>query len=137
MSDLNSLFSICCCVSSDSISKSNIASLVSPISFSVSLICSKFSVISSLTSSLSPCVHSILAAKIGDDKRAYEFYLQTARLDLDDYNNEVHEGCHITSMAGTWMSFVKGFGGMRIKNDKPYFAPNIPQVLLGDVRLVI
>ena len=78
-------------------------------------------------SSLSPCVHSILAAKIGDNKRAYEFYLQTARLDLDDYNNEVHEGCHITSMAGTWMSFVKGFGGMRIKNDKPYFAPNIPK----------
>jgi len=78
-------------------------------------------------SSLSPCVHSILASKIGDNKRAYEFYLRTARLDLDDYNNEVHEGCHITSMAGTWMSFVKGFGGMRIKNDKPYFAPNIPE----------
>lgn len=78
-------------------------------------------------SSLSPCVHSILAAKIGDSKRAYEFYLRTARLDLDDYNAEVHEGCHITSMAGTWMSFVKGFGGMRIKNDKPYFAPSIPE----------
>jgi maltose phosphorylase len=78
-------------------------------------------------SSLSPCVHSIIASKIGDNKRAYQFYLRTARLDLDDYNNEVHEGCHITSMAGTWMSFVKGFGGMRIKNDKPYFAPYIPE----------
>jgi trehalose/maltose hydrolase-like predicted phosphorylase len=34
------------------------------------------------------------------------------RLDLDDYNKEVEEGCHITSMAGTWMSIVEGFGGM-------------------------
>jgi maltose phosphorylase len=31
-------------------------------------------------------------------------YLRTSRLDLDDYNKEVEEGCHITSMAGTWMS---------------------------------
>ena len=36
-------------------------------------------------------------------------YLRTARLDLDDYNNEVSEGLHITSMAGTWLSIVEGF----------------------------
>jgi maltose phosphorylase len=28
---------------------------------------------------------------------------------IDDYNKEVEEGCHITSMAGTWMSIVEGF----------------------------
>jgi maltose phosphorylase len=27
----------------------------------------------------------------------------------------IEEGCHITSMAGTWMSIVEGFGGMRVK----------------------
>jgi maltose phosphorylase len=48
---------------------------------------------------------------------AYTFYLRTSRLDLDDYNKKVEEGCHITSMAGTWMSIVEGFGGMRVKND--------------------
>ncbi|HEU4496567.1 MAG TPA: family 65 glycosyl hydrolase domain-containing protein, partial [Flavobacterium sp.] len=62
-------------------------------------------------SSLSPCVHSILAAKLGRMDQAYAFYLRTSRLDLDDYNKEVEEGCHITSMAGTWMSIVEGFGG--------------------------
>lgn len=77
-------------------------------------------------SSLSPCVHSIIAALIGDIDKAYELYLRTSRLDLDDYNNEVHEGLHITSMAGTWMSIVQGFGGMRIKNDKIYLKPLIP-----------
>ncbi|MBC8153397.1 MAG: glycoside hydrolase family 65 protein [Bacteroidetes bacterium] len=68
-------------------------------------------------SSLSPCVHSILASKLGLKDKAYEFYLRTARLDLDDYNNDTEDGCHITSMAGTWLAVVKGFGGMRIASD--------------------
>lgn len=79
-------------------------------------------------SSLSPCVHSILAASIDRMPKAYEQYLRTARLDLDDYNHEVHEGCHITSMAGTWMAVVQGFGGMRIWEDGLLnFNPQIPK----------
>ncbi len=78
-------------------------------------------------SSLSPCVHSIQAAKLGRMEQAYTFYLRTSRLDLDDYNKEVEEGLHITSMAGTWMSIVEGFGGMRIKNDALHFEPRIPK----------
>ncbi|MBO6881075.1 glycoside hydrolase family 65 protein [Winogradskyella sp.] len=78
-------------------------------------------------SSLSPCVHSIQAAKLDRMEQAYTFYLRTSRLDLDDYNHEVHEGLHITSMAGTWMSIVEGFGGMRIKNDMLSFEPKIPE----------
>ncbi|MDP5081912.1 MAG: glycoside hydrolase family 65 protein [Winogradskyella sp.] len=78
-------------------------------------------------SSLSPCVHSIQAAKLNRMEQAYTFYLRTSRLDLDDYNHEVHEGLHITSMAGTWMSIVEGFGGMRIKNDVLSFDPKIPK----------
>ncbi len=77
-------------------------------------------------SSLSPCVHVILASKLGYKSSAYDLYLRTARLDLDDYNNDTEEGCHITSMAGTWMSVVKGFGGMRIREGKLYFNPFIP-----------
>ncbi|MCB0433592.1 MAG: glycoside hydrolase family 65 protein, partial [Mangrovimonas sp.] len=78
-------------------------------------------------SSLSPCVHSIQAAKLDRMEQAYTFYLRTSRLDLDDYNKEVHEGLHITSMAGTWMSIVEGFGGMRVKNDRLVFEPRIPK----------
>ena len=78
-------------------------------------------------SSLSPCVHSIQAAKLGRMEQAYEFYLRTSRLDLDDYNKEVEEGCHITSMAGTWLSIVEGFGGMRVRNDRLEFHPRIPE----------
>ena len=78
-------------------------------------------------SSLSPCVHSIQAATLGRMEQAYTFYLRTSRLDLDDYNKEVEEGLHITSMAGTWMSIVEGFGGMRVKNDALHFEPRIPK----------
>ena len=78
-------------------------------------------------SSLSPCVHVILACLINHDEKAYEMYLRTSRLDLDDYNNDTEDGLHITSMAGTWMSIVKGFGGMRIKNNLLSFRPRIPK----------
>ena len=78
-------------------------------------------------SSLSPCVHSIQAAVLGRMEQAYTFYLRTSRLDLDDYNKEVEEGLHITSMAGTWMSIVEGFGGMRVKNNQLHFEPRIPK----------
>jgi len=77
-------------------------------------------------SSLSPCVHAILAAKLGDVERAYQFYLRTSRLDIDDYNNDTDDGCHITSMAGTWMSVVEGFGGMRVKDGVLSFNPLLP-----------
>jgi maltose phosphorylase len=77
-------------------------------------------------SSLSPCIHVVLAAKLGYDEKAYELYLRTSRLDLDDYNKEVHEGLHITSMAGTWMAVVNGFGGLRIKKDKLSLSPMLP-----------
>ena len=82
-------------------------------------------------SSLSPCVHSILAAKLGYEEKAYEMYMRTSRLDLDDYNHEAHEGLHITSMAGTWMSIVQGFGGMRVENDQLTFHPMLPKKWKG------
>ena len=78
-------------------------------------------------SSLSPCVHSVLASALGKTDEAYTLYLRTARLDLDDYNKEVHEGLHITSMAGTWLSIVEGFAGMRVKDGKLHFTPRLPK----------
>jgi maltose phosphorylase len=77
-------------------------------------------------SSLSACIHSIVASSIGNIEKAYELYLRTARLDLDDYNNEVSDGLHITSMAGTWLAIVEGFGRMRIKDGKVLLNPLIP-----------
>lgn len=78
-------------------------------------------------SSLSPCIHAILASSLSRHDKAYDFYLRTARLDLDDYNNDTDDGLHITSMGGTWLAFVQGFGGMRVKNGQLFFNPFIPK----------
>ncbi|RRJ63568.1 glycoside hydrolase family 65 protein [Paenibacillus oralis] len=77
-------------------------------------------------SSLSPCLHAIIACELGYQEKAYEMYLRTARLDLDNYNNDTEDGCHITSMAGTWMSIVQGFGGLRVQGGELVLHPFIP-----------
>ena len=78
-------------------------------------------------SSLSPCVHSILAASIGNLEKARELYARTARLDLDNINNDTRDGLHITSMAGSWLSIVQGFAGMRTLTGELSFAPQLPK----------
>lgn len=78
-------------------------------------------------SSLSPCVHSILAAEIGLEEKAYEMYQRTARLDLDNYNNDTEDGLHITSMSGSWLAIVQGFAGMRTATGTLSFAPFVPK----------
>jgi maltose phosphorylase len=78
-------------------------------------------------SSLSPCIHAVIAAKIGNLDKAYEMYLRTSRLDLDDYNHEADEGLHITSMAGTWISLVEGLAGIRVHEHAVVLNPVIPE----------
>ncbi|MFZ1679335.1 MAG: family 65 glycosyl hydrolase domain-containing protein [Saprospiraceae bacterium] len=82
-------------------------------------------------SSLSPCVHAILASRLGKMDKAYEMYLRTARLDLDDYNNDAEDGLHITSMAGSWMSVVRGFAGMTVKDGMLILSPVLPPTWTG------
>ena len=59
-------------------------------------------------------------------EKANEMYLRTSRLDLDDYNNDTEDGLHITSMAGSWMSVVRGFAGMQVKDGLLHLAPVLP-----------
>ncbi len=74
-------------------------------------------------SSLSPSVHAVLAVRLGRLDKAHEMMLRTARLDLDDVNADTDEGCHITSMAGTWIAAVHGFGGMRVVDGELHLDP--------------
>lgn len=77
-------------------------------------------------SSLSPCIHSILASHLDMPEKAYEMYLRTARLDLEDVNNDTNEGLHITSMAGTWLTIIKGFAGLKVKEGVIHINPALP-----------
>lgn len=78
-------------------------------------------------SSLSPSVYSIIACETGYIDMACELYLRTARMDLDNRNNDTGDGLHITGMAGAWMSIVYGFAGMKVKGGILSFSPTIPK----------
>ena len=78
-------------------------------------------------SSLSPHIHSILAARIGKVEKAYQLFMHATRLDLDDYNNEGEQGLHITSMPGSWLAIVRGFAGLQIVNDMLKIEPVLPE----------
>ena len=78
-------------------------------------------------SSLSPAVHSILAAELGKFDKAYNYMQHAFRLDLDNYNRNSHEGVHTTSMAAAWMNVVYGYGGLRSDGDLLSFDPSLPK----------
>ena len=78
-------------------------------------------------SSLSPCIQSIVAAEIGETELAYRYFMQTARMDLDDINGNVKDGVHAAAMAGTWLSMVYGFAGMRDYHGVLSFQPILPR----------
>ena len=77
-------------------------------------------------SSLSPSIHSILAAQLGKEKEATDFFGFATRLDLDDYNRNTSEGLHMTSIAAAWMNIVYGFLGLRSDKKELKIAPTIP-----------
>ncbi|NLO14795.1 MAG: glycoside hydrolase family 65 protein [Clostridiales bacterium] len=76
-------------------------------------------------SSLSPCVHAVLAAEIGYEAKAVEMYHRTARLDLDNVNHDTADGLHVTSMSGSWLAIAQGFAGMRTAEGLS-FSPMLP-----------
>lgn len=77
-------------------------------------------------SSLSSCIFSIIASEVGYHDKAYDYFMETARLDLDDTHGNTHYGVHTAAMAGTWMGVAYGFAGMRVSDGALRFAPTLP-----------
>ncbi|EEI72668.1 glycoside hydrolase family 65 protein [Lentilactobacillus hilgardii] len=78
-------------------------------------------------SSLSAAIHSVLAADLHYEDKAVELYERTARLDLDNYNNDTDDGLHVTAMTGGWIAVVQGFAGMRVRDGQLHYAPFLPK----------
>lgn len=82
-------------------------------------------------SSLSTCIFGILASEIGYHEEAYEYFSQSARMDLDDYHNNFYAGIHAANMAGTWLAIVNGFAGLRTNAGILQFNPFVPDGFEG------
>jgi alpha,alpha-trehalose phosphorylase len=77
-------------------------------------------------SSLSASTQAIVAAEVGHVELAYDYFGETALIDLRDLADNTRDGMHIAAMGATWLVAVAGFGGMRDHDDKLAFAPRLP-----------
>lgn len=77
-------------------------------------------------SSLSPSIHAIIAARVHDYSKAASFATHTARLDLDNVNNDTEDGLHITSMSGSWLAMVQGLAGLSTHEGHVAITPYCP-----------
>jgi trehalose/maltose hydrolase-like predicted phosphorylase len=78
-------------------------------------------------SSLSPAVHALVAARLGDLDTAERYLRQATMLDLDfEQGVTAAGGVHIATLGGIWQALVLGFGGMTVAGGEPRFAPQVP-----------
>lgn len=82
-------------------------------------------------SSLSTCIYSIVASKLGLEDKAYAYFGDSAKLDLFNLHHNTKDGIHTANMGGNYMAIVYGFGGLRLKENGIYFAPSLPKQWSG------
>jgi alpha,alpha-trehalose phosphorylase len=78
-------------------------------------------------SSLSACVQAILAAEVGYERKALEYFQYALLMDLADVAGNVVDGVHVASAGGVWMTLVYGFGGLRDHSGELSFDPRLPR----------
>ncbi len=78
-------------------------------------------------SSLSTCIFSIVASKLGLTEKAYEYFGDSAKLDLFNTHQNTKDGIHTANMGGNYMAIVYGFGGIRLKENGLYLNPALPK----------
>ncbi|MGK0273983.1 MAG: alpha,alpha-trehalose phosphorylase [Ilumatobacter sp.] len=77
-------------------------------------------------SSLSACVQAIVAANVGYEELAVDYFKQALYLDLHDSHNNTADGVHIASAGGVWAGIVYGFAGLVERGDFIEFTPRLP-----------
>ncbi len=77
-------------------------------------------------SSLSAVVQAIVAAEIGYQSLALEYFRDAVYVDLADLHGNTADGVHVASAGGVWMALANGFGGMRDYVGELSFDPRLP-----------
>ncbi len=78
-------------------------------------------------SSLSVVVQSIVAAQVGHQDMAYQYFHSGLYVDLGDLHNNTCDGVHIASAGGVWHSVIHGFAGMSQNEEILEFDPRLPR----------
>jgi alpha,alpha-trehalose phosphorylase len=80
-------------------------------------------------SSLSACTQAVMAARCGHLRLAFDYVAEATLLDLQDLEHNVADGLHMASLAGSWIAFVFGLGGMLDHGESLAFTPKLPDGL--------
>ncbi len=78
-------------------------------------------------STLSSVVQSIMAAEVGYQDLAVDYFYKGLYVDLADLHANTCDGVHIASAGGVWKSLVYGFGGLRDHGGRITFDPRLPE----------
>ncbi len=65
-------------------------------------------------SSLSACIYGMMAARLGKEEDAWEYFKQSLLMDHHNLQGNTHHGLHMANMAGTVLFILKGFAGIRL-----------------------
>lgn len=78
-------------------------------------------------SSLSPCVHTIVACRLGLEDEAWGFWERVVGIDFEGAG--ASEGIHIANAGGMWQGAVMGFAGLRsaLHEDDAVLEPRLPR----------
>ena len=82
-------------------------------------------------SSLSACVFSMMAARLGDLAAAKRYFQMTVGIDTEDQSGNTRDGLHIANMGGAYLSIIAGFGGMRLDSAGLRLFPLLPDGWTG------
>lgn len=82
--------------------------------------------ITTFDSSLTACIFSIMASRLGLEQKALDYFGDTVRLDLDNTHLNTKDGLHMASMGGAWMALIFGFAGLRLQEDHLSLRPALP-----------
>lgn len=77
-------------------------------------------------STLSGVVQSVMAAEVGYQDMAMQYFLSGLYVDLADLHSNARDGAHIASTGGVWNALVYGFGGLRDHQGRVCFDPRLP-----------
>lgn len=77
-------------------------------------------------SSLSKAIHGIIASRLGRDEAAYQFFADSAIMDMVDGQGNASHGIHAANMGGSWLGLIYGFAGLEFENGKPVFHNHLP-----------
>jgi len=77
-------------------------------------------------SSLSPALHALVAARLGDGALARSYLRQAGEIDLANNMGNAAGGVHIAALGGLWQAAVFGVAGLRLREDGIALDPHLP-----------